>query len=337
MDKSDQEQLKSVIIKYDVDFMLTLNSKVLDLPVNIVSALRNFHLTKGDNPTKPKANKKIQKTGQKTRIVNSNSTEKDVEQIVSVKPKSVEPKQQAVASKVEVTAKVQEKRVPFATIKPNKAPLQKSTQPTQIPISNNRILNENKLQTINNAKVLLASMNPLTNKENLVNVVKKVPTAVEKHQVTTTVVIPPIPISQVQIHTPSVAPVINKEETKEQKKKNGVETDPHRLDQRQKQIDFGYNSEGYRRYLAEVPKSERIAKNPMHPITPRKTQQCSKRSWDGQVRKWRRGLHQWDPQQIVESLENHEMTSCDLITSEVENDYYQFPNTVMSFDNGLTV
>lgn len=36
------------------------------------------------------------------------------------------------------------------------------------------------------------------------------------------------------------------------------------------------------------------------PATPRKNQKCSKRSWDGQVRKWRRELHKWDPVDPVE-------------------------------------
>jgi hypothetical protein len=81
------------------------------------------------------------------------------------------------------------------------------------------------------------------------------------------------------------------------------ETDPHRLDQRQKQIDFGYASPGHQRYIAEIPKDERISRDPHHPKTPRKTQKCSKRSWDGQVRKWRRDLHFWDPAVAPEELD----------------------------------
>jgi len=71
-----------------------------------------------------------------------------------------------------------------------------------------------------------------------------------------------------------------------------TETDTHRLSQRQKQITYGYRTLGYLRYRLLVPKDKRRKE---HPRTPRKEQICSKRSWDGQVKKWRRELHKWDP------------------------------------------
>lgn len=37
------------------------------------------------------------------------------------------------------------------------------------------------------------------------------------------------------------------------------ETDDKRLAQRQKQIDFGKNTQGYQRYVAEIPKNARYA------------------------------------------------------------------------------
>ena len=67
-----------------------------------------------------------------------------------------------------------------------------------------------------------------------------------------------------------------------------------RLSQRQKQLDMGKATTGYQRYLAAVPRHLRI--EPLHPKTPQPRKQCSKRSWDGQVRKWRRALHLWDPE-----------------------------------------
>ena len=47
--------------------------------------------------------------------------------------------------------------------------------------------------------------------------------------------------------------------------------------------------------LGCVPFASRFNRMKEHPRTPDKMQGCSKRSWDGQVRKWRRMLHSWDP------------------------------------------
>jgi len=71
--------------------------------------------------------------------------------------------------------------------------------------------------------------------------------------------------------------------------------DEQRLVQRQKQIDYGYRTVGYLRYRLLVPKEKR---KPEHPRTPKKAQGCSKRSWDGQLKKWRRDLHLWDPDNL---------------------------------------
>lgn len=70
------------------------------------------------------------------------------------------------------------------------------------------------------------------------------------------------------------------------------ESDEKRLAARQKQIDIGMNTEGYRKYLEQVPADKRGKEGPR---TPDIFQICSKRSWDGQVRKWRRELHAYDP------------------------------------------
>eukprot|EP00007_Cunea_sp_BSH-02190019_P005832 CAMPEP_0174241254 /NCGR_PEP_ID=MMETSP0417-20130205/22442_1 /TAXON_ID=242541 /ORGANISM="Mayorella sp, Strain BSH-02190019" /LENGTH=452 /DNA_ID=CAMNT_0015320463 /DNA_START=62 /DNA_END=1417 /DNA_ORIENTATION=+ len=83
----------------------------------------------------------------------------------------------------------------------------------------------------------------------------------------------------------------SEQRTKRRMPPREVETDEHRLLQRQRQIDFGKNTAGYANYLSQVPKSQRTRE---HPRTPDKTQVCSKRSWDGQVRKWRRLLHEFD-------------------------------------------
>jgi hypothetical protein len=69
--------------------------------------------------------------------------------------------------------------------------------------------------------------------------------------------------------------------------------DAHRISQRQKQINYGHNTVGYLRYMLMVP---RECRTPENPRTPKKEQACSKRSWDGQLKKWRRELHLWDPE-----------------------------------------
>ena len=97
---------------------------------------------------------------------------------------------------------------------------------------------------------------------------------------------------------------------------------PKKLASRQKQIDFGKNTPGYARYLASVPKGSRRRGDPW---TPNKHQVCSKRSWDGQVRKWRRALHKYDPEGTVEgdedvNMENKENIEVDTI-GECDNDH----------------
>ena len=72
------------------------------------------------------------------------------------------------------------------------------------------------------------------------------------------------------------------------------ETDPRRLAQRQKQIDYGKNTIGYDRYCAQVPRHER-RRGKQHPMTPDKTMRVGKKVFDGFVRKWRQALHTYDP------------------------------------------
>jgi len=69
------------------------------------------------------------------------------------------------------------------------------------------------------------------------------------------------------------------------------EKDEHRLQQRQKQIEFGKNTIGYDNYTKKIPKARRKRGDPQ---TPDKYDTCSKRAWDGRVKVWRRALHDYD-------------------------------------------
>ena len=72
------------------------------------------------------------------------------------------------------------------------------------------------------------------------------------------------------------------------------ETDPHKIQQRQKQIRFGKNTIGYDNYVKAVPRKDRERGNIKHPWTPNPYEKMSKRAFDGLVHKWRRCLHMWD-------------------------------------------
>lgn len=69
------------------------------------------------------------------------------------------------------------------------------------------------------------------------------------------------------------------------------ETDPTRLAQRQKQIDFGKNTLAYERYARDVPRRSRTVDLPW---TPDIGDPMAKRRFDGKVKQWRRDLHEWE-------------------------------------------
>lgn len=65
-----------------------------------------------------------------------------------------------------------------------------------------------------------------------------------------------------------------------------------RFQQREKQIELGKATKGYLNYSKAIPKAKRSQADPQ---TPDSREMCSKRQFDGKLHKWRKGLHQYDP------------------------------------------
>ncbi|RDD43505.1 Histone RNA hairpin-binding protein [Trichoplax sp. H2] len=78
------------------------------------------------------------------------------------------------------------------------------------------------------------------------------------------------------------------------------EYDDKILSRRQKQIDYGKNTLGYDRYCKTVAKQERTKD---HPRTPDKNIKVSRRSFDMQIKLWRKKLHEFDPPEIKQVWE----------------------------------
>ncbi|KAJ9472654.1 Histone RNA hairpin-binding protein [Diplonema papillatum] len=75
-------------------------------------------------------------------------------------------------------------------------------------------------------------------------------------------------------------------------KKGRVETDEWRLKQRQKQVQIGLRTVGYKNYVRAKETGKDTGAE--MPRIPNVYQVCSKRAWDGQIRRWRQLLHKFD-------------------------------------------
>jgi hypothetical protein len=85
-----------------------------------------------------------------------------------------------------------------------------------------------------------------------------------------------------------------------------AETDPHRLAQRQKQIDFGKRTSGYINYINAIP---RECRGKTHPRTPDMRRSYTKRHWDAAIRQWRRQLHVYDSDPSTNTLFSADQSS----------------------------
>lgn len=89
-----------------------------------------------------------------------------------------------------------------------------------------------------------------------------------------------------------------------------VETDISVINRRQKQLDFGKNTVGYSNYLLMTPKAKR---SKVDPRTPDKFLKFSRRSWDQQIKLWRKKLHSYDPNDGADD-EELEMSVSDFLS-----------------------
>eukprot|EP01062_Namystynia_karyoxenos_P016356 TRINITY_DN15960_c0_g1_i1.p2 TRINITY_DN15960_c0_g1~~TRINITY_DN15960_c0_g1_i1.p2 ORF type:complete len:440 (+),score=116.20 TRINITY_DN15960_c0_g1_i1:145-1464(+) len=78
-------------------------------------------------------------------------------------------------------------------------------------------------------------------------------------------------------------------------------TDAHRINQRQKQINLGRMTEGFKNYMRLIEMGVQIPEH-MECTVPNPSQRCSKRAWDAMVRSWRRTLHSFDDPALMDMM-----------------------------------
>ncbi|EEH59912.1 uncharacterized protein MICPUCDRAFT_55661 [Micromonas pusilla CCMP1545] len=109
--------------------------------------------------------------------------------------------------------------------------------------------------------------------------------------------------------------------------------DRSRLVLRRKQLDLGYNTIGYARYVQLVPRGRRSTNLRRHPRTPDPLRDCSKRSFDGQIRRWRRLLHQYDnicsDEKGVEEITALQAESRPLYAGSLSTELSTFPHQLL--------
>ncbi|VBB25584.1 unnamed protein product [Acanthocheilonema viteae] len=101
---------------------------------------------------------------------------------------------------------------------------------------------------------------------------------------------------------------------------------------RSKEIEKAKEKPVYAKYLAKVP---RHARTKNMPKTPNKYIQYSRRSWDRQVRLWKRRLYEWAGEEPTEScLSLNESTADEISDSEAVS---SFPSALTSDENKLSL
>lgn len=95
-----------------------------------------------------------------------------------------------------------------------------------------------------------------------------------------------------------------------------LEVDEEILRRRQKQIDYGKNTEGYQNYIIKVPFDQRTR---AHPSTPNKSKKMSRRKWDGGIRIWRQLLHHFDNPETKSNVSISSIDSDSVINDDIDS------------------
>jgi len=266
--------------KYSREYLLSFQPMISNSPPPpICQVIQSLYLDKGSPfPSKSGTNKEKSLESPSKLASSDEVRTQNVKAVATRTPKK--PSEAAAASSLKaippslvIPPTTTPKRIPFTTIS-SKTPIPVITQPPSTPL---------RTPTHPSKNIISVSLN----KENVINS--------QQHQQTTPLQPPKMQTPKTQTKSPKIEiKPLQLPLTPSPSKKREAESDEHRLAQRQKQIEYGYKTIGYQMYLSTVPKSERQPGNVSHPVTPRKNQKCSKRSWDGQVRKWRRLLHVYD-------------------------------------------
>uniref|UniRef100_A0A914YCE7 Histone RNA hairpin-binding protein RNA-binding domain-containing protein n=1 Tax=Panagrolaimus superbus TaxID=310955 RepID=A0A914YCE7_9BILA len=95
------------------------------------------------------------------------------------------------------------------------------------------------------------------------------------------------------------------------------------LSRRSKDLEKAKEKDVYQRYASEVPRA--LRKNGIHPKTPNKYINYSRRSWDSQIRAWKRKLYDWaglsPSTSVVNSLESSICDPQDILQRNREEEY----------------
>lgn len=103
------------------------------------------------------------------------------------------------------------------------------------------------------------------------------------------------------------------------------------LDRRTKEIERAKEKSVYARYLREVPRHLRI--KGVHPRTPNKHINFSRRSWDVQIRTWKRSLYDWAGEEPSDSVNT---SFCSYSSEELRQDDIDQENRSVSVLRSIT-